>query len=91
MAIFSDFVEKTRKHFFLAVFVAVLFGIIFALKCSIWVICFSRIVKLTRGVLSEQNDFFQTGNEPISVQHLPDADCFAIIRFLRIMQSDWSI
>ena len=36
---FSDFVEKTRKHFFLAVFVAVLF-----------VICFSRIVKLTRRV-----------------------------------------
>ncbi len=41
IAICSDFVEKTRKHFFLAVFVVVLFGVIF---------CFSRIVKLTRGV-----------------------------------------
>ncbi len=50
IAIFSDFVEETRKHFFLAVFVAVLFGVIFALKRSIWVICFSRIVKPTRSV-----------------------------------------
>ena len=30
-----DFVEKTRKHFFVAVFVVVLFGVIFALKRSI--------------------------------------------------------
>ena len=47
---FFKFVEKTRKHFFLAVFVAVLFGVIFALKRSVWVICFSKIVKLTRRV-----------------------------------------
>ena len=54
MALFDrnlfDFVEKTRKHFSLPVFVVVLFRVIFALKRWIWVICFSRIVKLTRGV-----------------------------------------
>ncbi len=44
-------VRKDQKTLFLACFCcSVLFGVIFALKRRIWVICFSRIVKLTRRV-----------------------------------------
>ena len=40
----SDFVEKTRKHFLVAVFVVCFVRRYpFALTRSIWVICFSRI------------------------------------------------